>query len=98
MVGSCGNNERIFYIWNQKKVSIIVPVYKVEKFLERCVESIIKQTYQNIEIILIDDESPDECPKMCDQYEIKDNRIKVIHKKKWGTIRCKECRVRYSIR
>ena len=42
-----------------KKVSIIVPVYKVEKFLERCVESIIKQTYQNIEIILIDDESPD---------------------------------------
>lgn len=60
-----------------KKVSIIVPVYKVEKFLERCVESIIKQTYQNIEIILIDDESPDECPKMCDQYEIKDNRIKI---------------------
>lgn len=67
-----------------KKVSIIVPVYKVEKFLERCVESIIKQTYQNIEIILIDDESPDECPKMCDQYEIKDNRIKVIHKKNGG--------------
>ena len=50
------------------KISIIVPVYKVEEFLKRCVESIMGQSYQNIEIILVDDGSPDNCPEMCDEF------------------------------
>lgn len=65
-------------------ISIIVPVYKVEKYLNRCVDSIINQTYKNLEIILVDDGSPDNCPKICDEYAKKDNRIKVIHKENGG--------------
>lgn len=65
-------------------VSIIVPVYKVEKELDRCVQSILGQTYKNLEIILIDDGSPDKCPEMCDEYAQKDGRIKVIHKRNGG--------------
>ena len=61
-------------------ISIIVPVYKTEKYLDRCVESIVNQTYTNLEIILVDDGSPDNCPKMCDEWAEKDDRIKVIHK------------------
>ncbi|MBQ3502131.1 MAG: glycosyltransferase [Clostridia bacterium] len=67
-----------------KKVSVIVPVYKVEEYLDRCVESIVKQTYKNLEIILVDDGSPDNCPKMCDDWAKKDDRIKVIHKENGG--------------
>ena len=65
-------------------VSIIVPIYNVEKYLERCVNSIQAQTLQDIEIILVDDGSPDQCPQMCDQYAIQDARIKVIHKQNGG--------------
>lgn len=65
-------------------VSIIIPVYKVEKYLNRCIESVINQTYRNIEIILVDDGSPDNCGKLCDEWAIKDNRIKVIHKENAG--------------
>lgn len=61
--------------------SIIVPVYHVEKYLQRCVESIINQTYRDIEIILVDDGGNDKCPEMCDRYAEADKRIKVIHKK-----------------
>ena len=66
------------------KISIIVPVYKVEQYLERCVRSLINQTYKNVEIILVDDGSPDQCPQMCDNYASDDLRIKVIHKKNGG--------------
>ncbi len=66
------------------KVSIIVPVYNVEKYLDRCLNSLINQTLKDIEIILVDDESPDNCPKLCDEYAEKDSRIKVIHKKNGG--------------
>lgn len=66
------------------KVSIIVPVYNVEKYLNRCVESLLHQTLKEIEIILVDDESPDNSPKLCDDYASKDSRIKVIHKKNEG--------------
>lgn len=66
------------------KISIIVPVYKVEQYLERCVNSLTNQTYKNIEIILVDDGSPDQCPQMCDNYANSDSRIKVIHKKNGG--------------
>lgn len=65
-------------------VSVIVPVYKVEKYLERCVDSIRNQTLKDIEIILVDDGSPDKCPQMCDEYKEKDSRIKVIHKENGG--------------
>lgn len=66
------------------KFSIIVPIYKVEKFIDRCVESLIRQTYSNIEIILVDDGSPDKCPEICDSYAEIDNRIVVIHKQNGG--------------
>ncbi len=65
-------------------ISIIVPVYNVEKYLDRCVESIVNQTYTNIEIILVDDGSPDNCPTICDEWAKKDNRIRVIHKANGG--------------
>lgn len=64
--------------------SIIVPVYKVEKYLDKCVESIINQTYKDIEVILVDDGSPDNCPLICDEYAKKDSRVKVIHKTNGG--------------
>ena len=66
------------------KVSIIVPCWGVEKYLDRCVESLVNQTLQDIEIILVDDESPDRVPEMCDDWAKKDRRIKVIHKKNGG--------------
>ena len=66
------------------KISVIVPVYNVEDYLDRCVQSIINQTYKNLEIILVDDGSPDNCGRICDEYAIKDNRIKVIHKENGG--------------
>lgn len=65
-------------------ISVIVPVYKVEKYLDRCVESIVNQTYRNLEIILVDDGSPDNCGAMCDAWAAKDSRIKVIHKENGG--------------
>lgn len=67
-----------------EKISIIVPIYNVEKYLNRCIESIVNQTYQNLEIILVDDGSPDQCPAICDQWALKDSRIKVIHKENGG--------------
>lgn len=66
------------------KVSIIVPVYKVEKYLDRCVQSLRNQTLRDIQIILVDDGSPDRCPGMCDEYAKQDSRIKVIHKPNGG--------------
>lgn len=65
-------------------ISIIVPVYKVEPYLRRCLDSIVNQTYTNLEIILVDDGSPDNCPQICDEYAAKDNRIVVIHKENGG--------------
>lgn len=65
-------------------ISIIVPVYKVEKYLDKCVLSLVSQTYRDIEIILVDDGSPDECGKMCDEWAKKDARIKVVHRKNGG--------------
>ena len=68
----------------QPCISVIVPVYKVEPYLRKCVDSIINQTYTNLEIILVDDGSPDNCGAICDEYAAKDSRIKVIHKKNGG--------------
>lgn len=65
-------------------ISIIVPVYKVEKFLPKCIESILNQTYSEFELILVDDGSPDSCPQICDEYAKRDKRIVVIHQKNSG--------------
>ena len=65
-------------------VSVIIPIYKVEPYLHECVDSVINQTYKNLEIILVDDGSPDNCPKICDEYALLDSRIKVIHKENGG--------------
>ena len=65
-------------------ISVVVPIFKVEQYLINCVESILNQTYKDLEIILVDDGSPDNCGKMCDDYAIKDSRVKVIHKANGG--------------
>ena len=65
-------------------ISVIIPVYKVEKYLCRCVDSVLEQTYTNMEIILVDDGSPDNCPIMCDEYARQDSRVKVIHQENAG--------------
>ena len=65
-------------------ISVIVPVYNVEKYLKRCVDSILSQTFTDFELILVDDGSPDNCGKICDDYAMKDNRVKVIHKENTG--------------
>lgn len=67
-----------------KLISVIIPVYNVEKYLDRCMKSVINQTYENLEIILVDDGSTDNSGKMCDEYVYKDKRIKVTHKKNNG--------------
>lgn len=63
------------------KISILVPVYNVEQYLQRCIESVLTQDFQDWEMILVDDGSPDRCPEICDEYAKQDYRIKVIHKK-----------------
>lgn len=69
---------------NSPKLSIIVPVFRVEQFLNKCVDSILNQTYRNLEVILVDDGSTDNCPRICDEYSQADPRVRVIHKKNGG--------------
>lgn len=73
------NTEQLYPL-----ISVIVPVYKVEQYLENCIESVIGQSYKNWELILVDDGSPDNCPQICDNYAVKDSRIRVIHKANGG--------------
>lgn len=67
-----------------KKVTVVIPVYKVEPYLRQCLESVVDQTYRNLEIVLIDDGSPDRCGEICDEYARKDSRIVVVHKQNGG--------------
>ena len=69
---------------NEPLISVIVPVYNVDRSLDRCVRSITEQTYRHLEIILVDDGSPDECPRMCDEWAGRDDRIRVVHKPNGG--------------
>lgn len=69
---------------NRPLVSLIVPIYKVEKYLRTCIESMVRQTYENIEILLVDDGSPDNCGKICDEFAEKDSRIRVFHVENQG--------------
>ena len=71
---------------NRDIISVIVPIYRIERYLGLCIESLINQTYKNLEIILVDDGSPDRCPEICDLYAKKDSRIKVIHKENGGLV------------
>ena len=74
------------------KISVIVPVYKVEKYIHKCVDSILNQTFSDIEVILVDDGTPDRCGEICDAYGEQDSRVKVIHKENGGLSDAKECR------
>lgn len=71
---------------NNPLISVIVPIYKIDRYLGFCIESILNQTYTNLEIILVDDGSPDRCPEICDLYAEKDSRIRVIHKQNEGLV------------
>jgi glycosyltransferase involved in cell wall biosynthesis len=77
------------------KVSIVVPVYKVEKYIHRCVKSILHQTYPNLEMILVDDGSPDNCGNIIDEYEKQDPRIKAVHKENGGLSDARNYGMRY---
>lgn len=78
------------------KVSVIVPVYKVEKYINQCVDSLVNQTLKDIEIILVDDGSPDNCGKICDEYASRDNRVKVIHKTNEGVSAARNDGIKYA--
>lgn len=69
---------------NDSLVSVVVPIYKVEEYLDRCIESIVNQSYSNLQIILVDDGSPDNCPQMCEDWKKRDSRIEVFHKENAG--------------
>lgn len=69
---------------NNPLISVIIPIYNVEKYLDRCIASVVNQTYKNLEIILVDDGSPDLCPQICDDWATKDSRVRVIHKANGG--------------
>lgn len=75
--------DKGYWIMNSL-VSVIVPIYNVEKYLERCISSILEQSYNNIEVILVDDGSNDDCPTICDKFKRKDARVKVVHKPNGG--------------
>lgn len=77
-------------------ISIIVPIYKVEKYLDKCVNSILNQTYKDLEIILVDDGSPDNCPEMCDDFAKRDSRVKVVHKQNGGLMSARQAGLRVS--
>lgn len=80
----------------QPLISVIVPIYNVEKYLNECIDSIIRQTYTNLEIILVNDGSTDSCAKICDSYKKKDSRIKVIHKENGGVSSARNIGLRKS--
>lgn len=75
-------------------VSVVVPVYKTEKYLKKCVDSILVQTYPNLEILLIDDGSPDHCGEICDEYAKKDRRIRVFHNYNHGVSYSRNCGIK----
>ena len=78
-------------------ISVIIPIYNVEKYLCRCLDSIISQSYKDLEIILVDDGSPDNSPSICDSYARNDNRIKVIHKTNGGLSAARNTGLKYAM-
>lgn len=80
----------------QPLISVVVPIYGIERYVGHCIESLMQQTYQNLEIILVDDGSPDRCPQICDLYASKDKRIKVIHKANGGLVTARKAGVQVA--
>ena len=78
------------------QISVIVPVYKVESYLPRCIDSILAQTFTDFELILVDDGSPDNCGVICDEYAARDNRIHVIHKENGGVSSARNAGIRLA--
>ena len=72
-------------------ISVIVPIYKAENYLHKCIDSILAQTFQDFQLILVDDGSPDKSGKICDDYAVKDSRIEVIHKQNGGVMSARKC-------
>ena len=79
-------------------ISVIVPVYKVEPFLRRCVDSILGQSFRDFDLILVDDGSPDSCPCICDEYEDQDPRVHVIHQKNGGLSAARNTGIQWALR
>ena len=77
--------------------SVIVPIYKIEKYLPRCIDSVLNQTFGDFELILVDDGSPDNCPKICDDYASRDKRIKVIHKQNGGLVSARQAGIKEAV-
>ena len=77
--------------------SVIVPIYNVEKYLKKCIDSVLSQSYANFELILVDDGSPDNCPTICDEYAAIDTRIKVIHKPNGGLVSARQAGIREAV-
>ena len=77
--------------------SVIVPIYKIEKYLRRCIESVLSQTFGDYELILVDDGSPDNGPIICDEYAKKDGRIKVIHKENGGLVSARQAGIKEAV-
>ena len=80
-----------------KKIFFIIPVYKVEEFLQRCIESVLRQSYGSVQLVLVDDGSPDRCPEICDRYAEKFDNIKVIHKQNGGLSEARNAGLRYIL-
>ena len=78
------------------KFSVVIPVYKVEEYLDQCVESVLQQTYSNLEVILVDDGSPDRCGAMCDDWATKDDRVRVIHQENGGLSAARNTGIRHA--
>ena len=78
------------------RFSVVIPVYKVEEYLDRCVESVVHQTYRHLEVILVDDGSPDRCGELCDQWAQKDERIRVIHQENGGLSAARNTGIRHA--
>lgn len=76
--------------------SVIVPIYNIEKYLTRCIESVLTQTFSDFELILVDDGSPDNCPAICDEYALKDSRIKVVHKENGGLVSARQAGIKIA--
>ncbi|WP_088340953.1 glycosyltransferase family 2 protein [Robiginitalea sediminis] len=81
---------------NTAQISVIVPIFRIAKYLPKCVDSLLEQSFRDFELILVDDGSPDSCPKICDDYALRDSRVKVIHKPNGGLVSARKAGLRQA--